>query len=74
MLKYKALSKELSAELKKEMQYTEKTQECRECGCYKKIDGQIDGERVDVCTLNAIGHLQVKPAGHCIPQDNMGQR
>ena len=64
-MKYKALSKELSTELKKEMQYTEKLQECQGCACYKEIDGQIDGERVDVCILNAIGHLQIKPTGHC---------
>lgn len=65
MIKYKSLPKELSAELKKEMHYAEKIGTCRECDLYDSIDGQIDGEHVNVCLLNNIGHLLVDLTGRC---------
>jgi hypothetical protein len=64
-MKYKPLPKELSVELKKEMQYKEKIGTCQECGLHDKIDGQIDGEHVEVCLLNNIGHLLIESSGRC---------
>jgi hypothetical protein len=64
-MKYKPISKELAVELKKEMDYIEKVETCKECGLHNKIDGQIDGEYVDVCFFNNIGHLLVEPSGRC---------
>jgi hypothetical protein len=64
-MKYKSLSKELTIELKKEMHYTEKVGTCQECGLHDKTDGQIDGEHVDVCLFNNIGHLVIEPTGRC---------
>jgi hypothetical protein len=60
------LPEELENLLLKQMEYTEQIRECRLCKHYIRIDGEIDREFVDLCSINFIGHVKVIPAGRCL--------